>query len=53
MIRWVILTGEYPPQSGGVSDYTRLVVEGLAAVGDEVAVYAPPQSHGLDLTGPC
>ncbi len=41
----MILTGEYPPQSGGVSDYTRLVAEGLAAVGDEVAVYAP--SHGV------
>ena len=45
MTRWAILTGEYPPQSGGVSDYTRLVAEGLAAVGDEVAVYAPPQGH--------
>ncbi len=48
MTRWAILTGEYPPQAGGVSDYTRLVAEGLAAVGDEVAVYAPPQSHGPD-----
>ena len=46
--RWTILTGEYPPQSGGVSDYTRLVVEGLAAAGDEVAVYAPPQGIGPD-----
>ena len=50
--RWVILTGEYPPQSGGVSDYTRLVVEGLAAVGDEVAVYAPPQGIGPDSAPP-
>ena len=46
MTRWAILTGEYSPQSGGVSDYTRLVAEGLAAVGDEVAVYAPPQGIG-------
>ena len=52
MIRWVILTGEYPPQPGGVSDYTRLVAEGLAAVGDEVAVYAPPQSLGPDPAAP-
>jgi len=52
VIRWVILTGEYPPQPGGVSDYTRLVAEGLAAVGDEVAVYAPPQSRGPELTAP-
>lgn len=48
MTRWAILTGEYPPQSGGVSDYTRLVAEGLAASGDEVAVYAPPQQIGPD-----
>jgi glycosyltransferase involved in cell wall biosynthesis len=40
--RWAILTGEYPPQPGGVSDYTRLVARGLAAAGDGVAVYAPP-----------
>ena len=48
LTRWVILTGEYPPQPGGVSDYTRLVVEGLAAARDEVAVYAPPQGIGPD-----
>jgi glycosyltransferase involved in cell wall biosynthesis len=46
--RWAIVTGEYPPQSGGVSDYTRLVAEGLAAVGDEVAVFAPPHGLGFD-----
>ncbi|MBV8129428.1 MAG: glycosyltransferase family 4 protein [Planctomycetaceae bacterium] len=51
-IRWAILTGEYPPQPGGVSDYTRLVAEGLAAVGDEVAVYAPPQGLGPDSAPP-
>ena len=48
----MILTGEYPPQSGGVSDYTRLVVEGLAAVGDEVAVYARPQAIGPETATP-
>ena len=42
MIRWAILTGEYPPDPGGVSDYTRLVARGLAAAGDGVRVYAPP-----------
>ena len=36
-----IITGEYPPQSGGVADYTRLVARGLAAAGDEVHVWAP------------
>ncbi|HZP45745.1 MAG TPA: glycosyltransferase [Candidatus Binataceae bacterium] len=38
---WRILTGEYPPQRGGVSDYTRLVARGLRAAGDQVHVIAP------------
>ena len=38
---WALLTGEYPPQPGGVSDYTRLVARGLANAGDEVHVWAP------------
>jgi glycosyltransferase involved in cell wall biosynthesis len=37
-----ILTGEYPPQPGGVSDYTALVAAGLAAAGVPVQVWAPP-----------
>jgi glycosyltransferase involved in cell wall biosynthesis len=37
---WHILTGEYPPQHGGVSDYTRLVASELAQAGDEVHVWA-------------
>ena len=41
MTRWAILTGEYPPQPGGVSDYTRLVARGLAEAGDSVTVFAP------------
>jgi len=40
--RWHIITGEYPPQPGGVSDYTRLVARGLADTGDQVDVWAPP-----------
>jgi glycosyltransferase involved in cell wall biosynthesis len=36
---WALLTGEYPPQRGGVSDYTRLVARGLVAAGDEVHVW--------------
>jgi glycosyltransferase involved in cell wall biosynthesis len=36
-----IITGEYPPQLGGVSDYTQLVAAGLAAAGDEVHVWCP------------
>jgi hypothetical protein len=41
---WNIITGEYPPQLGGVSDYTRLVAEGLADAGDDVRIWAPPVS---------
>ena len=40
--RWHVLTGEYPPQPGGVSDYTAMVAAGLAAAGAEVHVWAPP-----------
>ena len=39
---WHIITPEYPPQPGGVSDYTRLVAAGVAAAGDEVHVWCPP-----------
>ncbi len=41
MTTWAVLTGEYPPQAGGVSDYTRQVCRGLAAAGDRVTVFAP------------
>jgi glycosyltransferase involved in cell wall biosynthesis len=45
MIRHII-TSEYPPQPGGVSDYTRIVAEGLAAAGDEVHVWCPDVECG-------
>jgi glycosyltransferase involved in cell wall biosynthesis len=38
---WHIITGEYPPQTGGVSDYTSLVANGLAFGGNTVHVWAP------------
>ncbi len=38
---WHVLTGEYPPQPGGVSDYTRQVALALARAGQEVHVWAP------------
>jgi glycosyltransferase involved in cell wall biosynthesis len=47
MNRWHMITGEYPPQAGGVSDYSRVVACGLAATGDKVEVYAP-ENPGVD-----
>jgi glycosyltransferase involved in cell wall biosynthesis len=40
-VAWHLLTGEYPPQPGGVSDYTRLIARELARRGAEVHVWAP------------
>jgi hypothetical protein len=39
-----IITSEYPPQPGGVSDYTQQVAEGLAREGEEVHVWCPATS---------
>lgn len=41
MTIWHLITSEYPPQLGGVSDYTRVVAAGLAGAGDEVHVWCP------------
>ncbi len=55
---WHLITSEYPPQAGGVSDYTHLVATGLAAAGDEVHVWCPsveseqPDAVGLEATNP-
>ena len=40
-MRWHLITGEYPPQPGGVSDYTRQVAVSLASAGDHVEVWTP------------
>ena len=44
---WHILTGEYPPALGGVSDYTLQVARGLAEAGDRVQVWCPAVSGPL------
>ena len=49
---WHVITGEYPPDPGGVSDYTRAVARGLAAAGDSVVVWTPGASQdGADGAG--
>jgi glycosyltransferase involved in cell wall biosynthesis len=50
-INWHIITGEYPPQRGGVSDYTQLVAARLADAGDRVVVWAP-RADAADLRDP-
>jgi glycosyltransferase involved in cell wall biosynthesis len=40
-VEWHIITGEYPPQLGGVSDYTYQVSRALAKTGDSVHVWSP------------
>jgi glycosyltransferase involved in cell wall biosynthesis len=39
--RWHLITSEYPPQCGGVSDYTHQLAQALAKSGDEVEVWCP------------
>jgi glycosyltransferase involved in cell wall biosynthesis len=41
---WHLITSEYPPLPGGVSDYTHLIAKGLAAAGDTVHVWCPRAS---------
>ncbi|RKH12134.1 hypothetical protein D7V97_09285 [Corallococcus sp. CA053C] len=38
---WHLLTGEYPPAPGGVSDHTRSVARALAKAGETVRVWTP------------
>lgn len=41
MTVWHLVTPEFPPRSGGVGDYTRLIADGLVEAGDEVHVWCP------------
>ena len=40
-MQWHFLTPEYPPDPGGVADYTRLLANALATLGEAVHVWAP------------
>jgi glycosyltransferase involved in cell wall biosynthesis len=48
---WHLITPEYPPQSGGVSDYTYLVATGLAALGETVHVWCPALEERTEVRG--
>lgn len=41
---WHVITCEYPPQFGGVADYTYQVARGLVAAGDTVHIWTPASS---------
>lgn len=41
---WHLLTGEYPPECGGVGDYTESLARALAQAGDEVHVWTPAEA---------
>ena len=46
--RWCIVTCEYPPIPGGVSDHTWHLASALAAAGDVVDVWCPPAPAAED-----
>ena len=46
--RWCVVTCEYPPLEGGVSDHTHHLVAALAAQGDLVDVWCPPAPSSDD-----
>ncbi len=45
-----LLTGEYPPDTGGVGDYTEVVARGLAERGCTVHVWCPAATEVVDGT---
>lgn len=48
---WHLITGEYPPDRGGVADYTAAVAEAMADAGAEVHVWGQGDAQGLDVEG--
>lgn len=45
MQNWILITPEYPPKLGGVSDYAKLVADGLISRGEKIYVIAPGDSE--------
>src|ERR1700680_3161530 len=51
-MEWHLITPEYPPQAGGVSDYTQVLASALAASGEAVHVWcAPATGDSSDIKG--
>ncbi len=46
-MEWHIVTGEYPPQLGGVSDYTYQISQELRKGGDSVHIWSPAPPSGI------
>lgn len=55
VITWHLITGEYPPAPGGVSDHSAFLARGLVEAGDDVHVWSPTIArqqksiHGVEL----
>lgn len=50
-MEWHIITGEYPPQWGGVSDYTYRIAQELGSDGDHVHVWSPADRSEISHAG--
>ncbi len=48
---WHFITGEYPPQQGGVSDYCWQITRALASLDEEVHVWSPPSDRPAESSG--
>jgi glycosyltransferase involved in cell wall biosynthesis len=46
---WHLITSEYPPQPGGVSDYTATLASGLSAAGNLVHVWCPSTQAATEM----
>ncbi len=45
-MHWVVLTGSYPPDEGGIADYTFVIVKRLTELGSRVQIFTGPEVTG-------
>ena len=48
----LFITGEYPPQTGGVGAYTQRLAEALADLGWQASVLTTARLQGIETDGP-